>query len=198
MATPASSTFLKPTSVEPANTPAANGPEKNSPKKRAALRWILPAVGILVLLAGVAGGIYFVRHRGRRADAGMSARSSNNSSAAESKKNAAPLAAIDLPLEPFVVNLADAGGHSYARIGLTLHLATSAPKTGTSAENEAGDLRDMVRDRIIGVLNGQQSADLLAPEGKEHLKQAIAAAIQAKSPQIQVIDIYFTQFLVQP
>ncbi|MGC1781825.1 MAG: flagellar basal body-associated FliL family protein [Acidobacteriaceae bacterium] len=208
MATPASPTFLKRTSVEPAETEETNGPEKNSPKKKApfnsgALRWILAAAGVVVLVAGIAGVLYFVRHRAHRAVAGVSAWSSKNSSAAQPKKDAPPQVTIDLPLEPFVVNLADAGGRSYARIGLTLHLSIPAAakksESAESGENEtaANELRDMARDQIIGVLNRQQSADLLAPDGKEHLKQAITAAIQARNPHVQVIDIYFTEFLVQ-
>lgn len=133
-----------------------------------------------------------MKHRRHPAQAGAFGASAKSS--AETAKNSTPLAVINLPLEPFVVNLADAGGHSYARIGITLHLATPA---SAGSDATASDLRDMVRDQIIEVLNRQESADLLAPDGKEHLKQAIAAAILDRNPQFKVIDIYFTQFLVQ-
>ncbi len=192
--------FVKSTSLEPAKEPAntpAMEPEGDSPKKRNALRWILRGAGILVLLAAIVGGVEFARYSRHQVGAGLSAAIFKKSSTVEQKTSTQ--VAIDLPLDPFVVNLADAGGHSYARIGLTLHLATLAePRKSASTENDAAnDLRDMVRDQIIEVLNRQQSVDLLAPNGKEHLKQAIEAAITAKSPRVHVIDIYFTQFLVQ-
>jgi len=186
--------------VEPPEPKAESksGAVNSAPHEKSILRWILLAVGAFLLLAGTAFGIYWMRHRRHPAQAGASAASAKSS--AETAKNSTPLTVINLPLEPFVVNLADAGGHSYARIGITLHLVTpaSAGKSASAGSDAtASDLRDMVRDQIIDVLNRQESADLLAPDGKEHLKQAIAAAILAKNPQFKVIDIYFTQFLVQ-
>jgi len=70
----------------------------------------------------------------------------------------------------------------------------SASRDGDAAVNE---LRDMVRNQIISVLNQKLSADMRAPNGKEHLKQAIQAAITGKNPKIKVVEVYFTQFLVQ-
>ncbi len=202
MATTPPSALLKPTSVEPAEPAARNRAEEGSPKnKRSALRWVLPGVGALVLLAAAAG-FYIVRYRRGGSLPGAAASFSRKSSPAEAKDSKPPVK-VDLPLDPFVVNLADAGGHSYARIGLTLHLTAPGPgKEGAASEKQgsgtaAGDLGDMARDQIIGVLNRQQSSDLLAPDGKEQLKRAIEAAIAAKNPQVRVIEIYFTEFLVQ-
>lgn len=138
--------------------------------------------------------------RPQHATAGGASALHKKKSSSDTSKPAAPPTVIDLPLEPFVVNLADAGGHSFARIGLTLHMATPAGvKNKASGEKDAtaDNLRDMVRDQIISVLNQQQSTDLLAPNGKERLKRAIQAAIRAKDPQLHAVDIYFTEFLVQ-
>jgi flagellar basal body-associated protein FliL len=82
----------------------------------------------------------------------------------------------DLPLDPLVVNLADEGGHSYARLGLTLQIANPSARAGSESADAAGaatDMRDTLRDQIISVLHLQQSTGLLAPNGKDHLKQAI-------------------------
>lgn len=198
MAITTTPTLLKPSAAEPADSPTGQ-PDGGSPKKRTGvLRWVLLAAGLL-LLAGIGGGIYFARHHGFLSRTASTTAQSKKSVAPPSK-NSVPQTTIDLPLEPFVVNLADAGGHSYARIGLSLHIAMPAPSkkdASTESAAAASELSDMVRDRIIGVLNRQQSADLLAPDGKENLKQAIRAAVAAKDPQIKVIDIYFTEFLVQ-
>lgn len=198
MATTTKPAFLNPTSVEPADPPENESGASSPRKGGSVLRWILLTVGVLTLLAAIVGGIYLVRRHQRATGAGASALLKKSSS--EKSKTSMPPTVIDLPLEPFVVNLAAAGGHGFARIGLTLHLATPAgTKKKASGEKDAtaDDLRDMVRDQIINVLNRQQSADLLAPNGKERLKRAIEAGITAKNPQLQVVDIYFTEFLVQ-
>ncbi len=110
-------------------------------------------------------------------------------------------------MEPFVVNLADPGGHAYARVGLSLSLIAPAetPKSegeggAANAVQDAGDssaLRDLARDTIITVISQQQSADLLAAGGKDHLKQLLKQALTARDPRLQVADIYITEFLVQ-
>lgn len=199
MATQPPPTILKP-SIE--REEAAS--KKNTDKKDAAeasrnagrkLPWLWIAIGAVVVIGLAAAATFWVRHRHRVHASG--ARPESNVSAAA---KAAPQVIVDLPLDPFVVNLADAGGHSYARIGLSLHIGVPVEAKKGASEGDAAqaELRDMVRDRIITVLNQQQSSDLLASNGKDRLKQQIKAAVAEKAPQDRVLDIYFTQFLVQP
>ncbi len=198
MATPSSPAFLKPqdgdTAAESSDRTSDTTPEKTD---KGFPRWILfTALGIL-LVAGASGYLLFLRHRPKTHNA-----KGNSIAGATAPKAAVPVPTTDLPLDPFVVNLADASGHSYARIGLTLQLIAPAAASGKSQKKDAaaGDVsgpRDMVRDTIITVLNQEQSTNLLAPGGKEHLKQAIRAAVTARDPQIKVADIYFTEFLIQ-
>ncbi len=47
------------------------------------------------------------------------------------------------------------------------------------------------------MLGRQRPEDLLAPEGKERLKQALKASIAEHVPESKVTEIYFTDFLVQ-
>jgi flagellar FliL protein len=201
MATPSSPAFLKTTDVE-ASAKAADAISGSSSQGscKKFLRIILfTTFGVLVLAASAACLLFF-RHR----IAAQHVKNASYGSASES--GAAPKAipaapTVELPLDPFVVNLADAGGHSYARIGLTLQLVSPPAASATSEKKgAAADLsgpRDMVRDTIITVLNQEQSADLLAPGGKQQLKQAIRAAVVARDAQVKIVDIYFTEFLVQ-
>lgn len=162
------------------------------------LRWIAGvALALLLVALGLAAGAYYA---GRAGTVSLRAQSAASRQAGSAKAPPAHEVMHDLALNSFVVNLADAGGHSYARIGLTLRLASQETKKqpGTDDSNaEEGNLRDMVRDRIISVLNSEHSMDLLASDGKERLKQAIAAAIVARDPNVRIVDIYFTEFLVQ-
>ena len=195
MSTP-SSPFLKSQDADvtsPSDAASETATEQASKKSS---RGILFAILGLLVVAGAVGGFLFFRHHKTTRSANASAAGSSAAAA----KQPAPIATVDLPLDPFVVNLADTGGHSYARIGLTLQLAAPAAtgkKEKKEASADASGPRDMVRDTVITVLNQEQSTDLLAPGGKEHLKQAIRSAVAARDPQVKIIDIYFTEFLIQ-
>lgn len=198
MATPSTPAFLKPSDAN-ASKPSDGKPESapNAPKKarKGIPRWILLVVPGVLLIAGAVFCLLFLRHR-------ATAQHAKGASSSSTTSISTPAPTVELPLDPFVVNLADTGGHSYARIGLTLQLVASpaASAKGEKKDGAAADTaspKDMVRDTIITVLNQEQSTDLLAPDGKEHLKQAIRAAIAARDPQLKIADIYFTEFLIQ-
>lgn len=207
MATTPKPTILKP-AASTVNPDAAVGnesaPSFSATKERATnLRWIILGVGGALLFATLAaGGWWWKRHARSHAASWVPTKSTQATAVPPKATSNTPAATVQLPLEPFVVNLADAGGHGYARIGLTLRLA--APD-GAAAKDAAkkdspdatGDLRDVARDTVISVLSQQQSADLLAPGGKDHLKELLRQAMRARDPRLQVVDIYFTEFLVQ-
>ena len=201
MATPSSPAFLKTTDAEASAKTAdtISGPSSQKSRKKFLRIILFTMFGVLVLAASVAGLLFF-RHRPTTQQT-KSAASEISSTRGAAPKAIPAVPKVELPLDPFVVNLADAGGHSYARIGLTLQLAAPSGASATSEKTGApADLagpRDMVRDTIITVLNQEQSADLLAPGGKEHLKQSIRAAVAMRDAQVKIVDIYFTEFLVQ-
>ena len=205
----------KPTILKTPNSSGSSGAP--SPEKSAApapapasgsgsgrLRWILIGSVALVLLGaiGVGGRLYLRKHAHGAAATAQAAPASKTE---EKTTVPAPPTTVEMPMEPFVVNLADPGGHSYARVGLSLSLiAPAAPAKsegeGGAAAQSADDssaLRDLARDTIITVISQQQSADLLAPGGKDHLKQLLKQALTARDPRLKVADIYITEFLVQ-
>lgn len=100
-------------------------------------------------------------------------------------------------LEPILVNLADAGGHAYLRVGLTLDVVaeTSAAGSESSAKDKGPD--GQVRDIVLSVLSRQSSIFLLGPDGKEHLKIELREAITKSNLKMTVKDLYFSDFLVQ-
>ena len=101
-----------------------------------------------------------------------------------------------LHLEPFVVNLADPEENRFLRVGIDLGLeAAVAGKGDKGGEGEVPTAR--LRDCILEVLSTWHSEALLAPQGKEKLKDELVHALRARAPEIGVREIYFTDFLVQ-
>jgi flagellar FliL protein len=49
----------------------------------------------------------------------------------------------------------------------------------------------------LTVLGKSSTSELLTPEGKEKLKKELLAAIDERLPDLEVVDIFFTEFLVQ-
>jgi flagellar FliL protein len=110
-----------------------------------------------------------------------------------------------IALDSMVVNLADPGGRAYLRLGLALVVEGSA---APAASAEGGGAKAMaslpreqeipIRDTVLAVLGEQTSQALLAPEGRERLKQALLAALAAQHPELRVQGLYFSELLVQP
>ena len=140
-------------------------------------RWLL-LVAPLVLAVAASGWALLGRHRPLRA---------------------APPATppVVLQLDSFIVNLADADQMTYLRLAVALAVK---PSGGGKEHDEASGLKPLVpeiRDTILSVVTQWRSDQLLAPGGKEHLKQSLLAALHQRLPQLDLQDVYFTDFLVQ-
>ena len=95
-----------------------------------------------------------------------------------------------LHLESFVVNLSDAEGGRFLRVGIDL--GVDSPPASPAATPTA-----RIRDTILAVLTTWRSDALLAPEGKQKLKTELLRGLRDKVPELNVRDVYFTDFLVQ-
>jgi flagellar FliL protein len=135
------------------NTPAAGA---EAPKKKSKLLLVV-AVAVLTLAAGGGGAWYFMRPADPNAP----------QSVAEAKP------AVFLPLESFTVNLfAQDGQPQYLQAGLTLKLAHDV-KIEIIKER-----MPEIRNRILLVLSGKKSNELLPVAGKHKLATEIADAIK--------------------
>jgi flagellar FliL protein len=150
--------------------------KNNSDKRRGGMAKGL-AAGI-VALAFLAGAAWILTSK-RQASGGQ----------------AVPAVQDVMHLEGFVVNLADPPGDCFLRIGIDLGLGHSI--NGHSKNENMAAPTARVRDVILRVLTTYQSTELLAPEGKDRLKQQLLGALQAAVPELAVREVYFTDFLVQ-
>lgn len=155
---------------------------------------IAVVLGTLLSVVVILGIVYVLLHSGRLKIPSIAAGKPLNASQATHT----------ITLEPLLINLSDNGGDAYLRIGLTLLVYESAEKQETKTTRESDTKRDAgkdgaaaIRDTAIHVLGRQTASELLRVEGKERLKQELKAALAEHNPEIQVSDIYFTEFLVQ-
>lgn len=164
-----------------------------APHGGGALKWILFGVLFALLAGGVAGGIlWFTLRPPPVAEAAEQA----GGEAAEGGEAAAePVEPKGLiALDQFLVNLADKEANRFVRV--TVQLAVEEEKAAAEvAENAVSRAR--ARSAVLEVLAVQTSDRLVTPEGKAELKKAIAERASAALGHVKVLDVLFTDFVVQ-
>ena len=116
----------------------------------------------------------------------------------EARKEAELVEAIEhggvVPLDPFVVNLADEGVARYLRIKVTL-MVDDKNKVKEVIENLA--LTGKVKDVILQTLSRKTSQDLINEEGKNKLRAEIQEGIGRYFKEPKLTDVMFTEFVIQ-
>ena len=179
----------------PTSSPPAPTPAPVAPKVPIVPLLVAVVLGVVLATLGVGSVVYYLARTGRLPTQG------------ESSQKTGPVvsaATHGVALEPMLVNLADAGGSSYLRVSLTLRVSDVADKKSSKAGDEKGkddkgadDAMASLRDTVLTVLGRQTADDLLAVNGKEHLKSELKAALAERNADLKVKDVFFTDFLVQ-
>jgi flagellar FliL protein len=145
--------------------PAADAAPARRPKKKVL---VIGAVVLVVVVALAAAAIFFLKHRAARAaaagDEEGTATEATASTAAHIDPKSVP---IYLPLDPFIVNLADREADRYAQIGITFELESNAAGEQIKAYMPA------IRNAILMILANKTSKELMFREGKEVLAHEI-------------------------
>ena len=158
-----------------------------------------------VLAAGaMLGAGVWLLHSGKLTPpaAGTKAAAQNASAAPEtSAKGEMPPSKV-LPLDPMVVNLADVGGRAYLRASISLRMAEEGVAKGEKAEAKvdpvaAAGKAAPLRDTTLSVLSAQTSEGLLSAGGVANVKKQLRERYALDNPEVHVLDVYFTDFLVQ-
>ncbi len=140
---------------------------------------------LLLVAAGGGGGAYFFYFKAPKAHA----------KAAEPEPEPEPEAPTGIvPMAPFVVNLADAGATRFLRANLSL--VVSDEEHAKELEENAVD-KARIRSAILELLAQQQADKLVTPEGKDELKKTIAERVAHAVHELKVLDVLFSEFVIQ-
>jgi len=96
-----------------------------------------------------------------------------------------------LPLEAFIVNLADAGGRRYLRVKMDLELS------GESFKEEMEKRLPQVKNAILMILPHKKFEEIATVEGKNALRDEIMVKLNSFLRTGTVTQIYFTEFVIQ-
>jgi flagellar FliL protein len=143
-----------------------------SPKKKLP---ILLIVGLIVLLAGIGVGAKFLLGKHHKSK---------------------PVVVVEkvgesVPLDEFMMNLADPSGDHYLKMTLALGL-----KQGVTGE-KFKDQIPAARDAIVMVLSAKKLSDVDTIPGKIELKQEIKDSVNKALGEDDVVDVYYQAFATQ-
>jgi flagellar FliL protein len=96
--------------------------------------------------------------------------------------------------EPFMVNLADGGGSRFLKVDLQLIVEDQ-----DSADHVTGTpvVTSRVRSEVLELLTQQTATALVTPEGKASLKKSIGERLEPLLEGGKVVDVLFSEFVVQ-
>lgn len=110
-------------------------------------------------------------------------------------------------LDPKVVNLAEPGGLRYLKATITLELwpledfSSFEEEERTQAEEKfletIDDRRPKIDDIVTSLLSSKTFNEIATIEGKEQLKQELTTAINDSLGYQGVVNVYFTDFVIQ-
>ena len=167
--------------------------EVKAPQKKSGSIGKMLMIIVVALVSSAGGGVVSFMLISRTLSA--QAKAAENPEKAEQEKIAEMLEkSAVIPLEPFVVNLADADAARYLRIKISL-MVDDKGRVKEVAENQALQLK--VRDVILESLTAKRSQDLINAEGKNKLRHELQEKVAVYFRAPKLVDVMFTEFVIQ-
>lgn len=170
---------------------AASAPAPAPAKKSGALKWIVIGFSVLLLLGGAGGAAWWFLLRTPPAEQSEEEGAEPAEGAAKEQK---PRGDGIVEMEQFLVNLADKDASRFVRV--KLGLVVESKEEGVKLSEELV-VKARLRSAILEVLSQQTADRLVTPEGKSELKKLIAERSNAALGEKKVLDVLFTDFVVQ-
>jgi flagellar FliL protein len=143
--------------------------------KRGKKKLIIMIAAVVALLGVMGGGaaVYMVKKKAA-AEAAAEAEDEDGEGTAKKavakdshKKDEKHVPPVFVPLDPFVVNLADREADRFAQVGITLEVADA------HVGDEIKAYLPAIRNNILLLLAHKTSQELMEPEGKEELAREV-------------------------
>ena len=107
-----------------------------------------------------------------------------------------------------IINLVDPIGHKYIRLTIVAEFAPDNAEYATMPEEEKSvyltgfqdklnSRMPIMDDAVITLLSTKTYEELYTAEGKERLRSEIMSDLSHKLPDMHLLSIYFTEFVVQ-
>jgi flagellar protein FliL len=130
---------------------------------------------VLALVLGVVGGLAYLMF------------SDDPSPAAQASQSERAV----MPLEPFLVNLADRDSRRYLKVKIELEVDQD------KAVKELEKSLPRIRDALILLLSSKTYEEIATMEGKRQLKLDVVAKLAPLPGGSKLKDVYFTEFVAQ-
>jgi flagellar protein FliL len=177
------------------NAAAAPAPSAAPAKKSGLLKWIVIGLLAVVLLGGGGGAAWWFLLRTPPPAADAEAEATEEEGGAKTaEKQKGPAGEGLIALDQFLVNLADKDAQRFVRVKLGLVVESKKEGEELSKEEVA---KARLRSAVLDVLSQQTSDKLVTPEGKAELKKVIAERATTALGGKKVLDVLFTDFVVQ-
>jgi flagellar FliL protein len=122
--------------------------------------------------------------------------------------NYLPGEGVMMDMSTKIINLVDPTGHRYIRLTIVVEFAPDSPEFFSMPEEEQSTYLAEFKDRlstrvpimddaVITLLSTKTYEDLYTADGKEKLRAEIMNDLASKLPDLHIISIYFTEFVVQ-
>jgi flagellar protein FliL len=99
-----------------------------------------------------------------------------------------------LPLQPFLVNLADSGVNRFLRARIEL-VFPNREAMERIQKNEFAVSK--AQDVALGLLAAKTTDDVVGPEGRARLRKELASAIGEALEGTKIVDVLLTDFIIQ-
>jgi len=97
-----------------------------------------------------------------------------------------------VPLETFIVNLANSKGRKVAKVNMEIELKDGE---GGNVADEIDKRKAQIRDIIIILLSSKTYEEVSSREGKDHLRNEIKDTINSFLTKGKITNVFFTEFI---
>lgn len=156
--------------------------------------WIMIAVLALVAAAASSAGMYlFMKNQLLSNQAGINGGAPHS---ADSEPDKPPRAPLLVNISPMTVNLQNERNEpSLLYVGFALEVGDESTQTFLQ------QYLPQIRSRILTLLSGQDSTQLIRAEGKAALSARILETLKqpldARQPRLALLNVLYTDFIVQ-